>query len=100
MALALAQYENLFYLVRGFLYWHKNGLLNRVQDNLYSYVYSRDGIVPLDRGGSYICLPSESNGPNFLDEPLKGFIVNPADLPWKWVKRLATLGERVNHDSQ
>ena len=31
-------------------------------------------------GGSYICLPSESNGPNLLDEPLKGFIVNPADL--------------------
>ena len=23
----------------------------------------------------------------------------PADLPWKGVKRLATLGERVNHDS-
>ena len=51
-------------------------------------------------GGSYICLPSESNGPNLLDEPLKGFIVNPADLPWKWIKRLATSGERVNHDSQ
>ena len=48
-------------------------------------------------GGSYIYLPSESNGPNLLDEPLKGFIVNPADLPWKWVKRLAALGERVNH---
>ena len=51
-------------------------------------------------GGSYIYLLSESNGPNLLDEPLKGFIVNPADLPWKWVKRLATTGERVNHDSQ
>jgi hypothetical protein len=51
-------------------------------------------------GGLYICLPSESNGPNLLDEPLKDFIVNPADLPWKWVKRLATSGERVNHDSQ
>ena len=34
-----------------------------------------------------------------LDELLKGFIVIPADLPWKWVKRLITLGERVNHDS-
>ena len=33
-------------------------------------------------GGSYICLLSESNGPNLLDESLKGFIVNPADLPW------------------
>ena len=50
--------------------------------------------------GSYICLTSESNGPNLLDEPLKGFIVNPADLPWKWVKRLAISRERVNHDSQ
>ena len=48
--------------------------------------------------GLYIYLPSESNGPNLLDEPLKGFIVNPIDLPWKWVKRLATSGERVNHD--
>jgi len=33
-------------------------------------------------GGLYICLPSESNGPNLLDEPLKGFIVNPAGFPW------------------
>jgi hypothetical protein len=51
-------------------------------------------------GGLYICLPSESNGTNLLDEPLKDFIVNPADLPWKSVKRLATSDERVNHDSQ
>jgi len=36
---------------------------------------------------------------NLLDEPLKGFIVNPAELPWKWVKRLITLGERANHGS-
>jgi len=34
-----------------------------------------------------------------LDELLKGFIVIPADLPWKGVKRLVTSGERVNHDS-
>ena len=33
-------------------------------------------------GGLYICLPSESNGPNLLDKPLKGFIVNHADIPW------------------
>ena len=33
-----------------------------------------------------------------LDEPLKDFIVIPAGLPWKGVKRLATSGERVNHD--
>jgi hypothetical protein len=51
-------------------------------------------------GGLYICLLSESNGPNLLDKRLKDFIVNPADLPWKWVKRLATSGEKVNHDSQ
>ena len=44
--------------------------------------------------------PHMPSGPNLLDEPLKGFIVNRADLPWKWVKRLATSGERVNHDSQ
>jgi len=34
-----------------------------------------------------------------LDELLKGFIVISADLPRKEVKILATLGERVNHDS-
>ena len=39
------------------------------------------------------------SGPNLLDKPLKDFIVIPADLPWKGVKRLATSGERVNHDS-
>ena len=83
MALALAQYEDLFQLVSGYLYWHKNGLTNRVQDNLYSYVYRLRVIVPFDKGGSYIYLPSESNGPNLLDELLKGFIVNPACSPWK-----------------
>jgi len=39
------------------------------------------------------------SGSNLLDEPLKGFIVIPVDLPRKGVKRLATSGERVNHDS-
>jgi len=34
-----------------------------------------------------------------LDELLKGLIVISADLPRKEVKRLATSGERVNHDS-
>ena len=82
MALALAQYEDLFQLVRGYLCWRKNGLLNRVQDNLYSYMYSHDGIVTFDRS-FYICLSSESNGHNLLDEPLKGFIVTPVCLPWK-----------------
>jgi len=41
----------------------------------------------------------KSSGPNLLDEPLKDFIVIPADLPWKGVKILATSDERVNHDS-
>ena len=35
------------------------------------------------KGGLYIYLPSESNGPNLLDDPLKGFIVTPACSPWK-----------------
>jgi len=51
------------------------------------------------KGGSYICLPRNPNGPNLLDEPLKDYIVNPDDLPWLWVKRLITSGERVNHGS-
>ena len=50
--------------------------------------------------GLYIYLLSESNVPNLLDKPLKGFIMNPTDLPWQWVKRLITSSERVNHDSQ
>jgi hypothetical protein len=33
---------------------------------------SREGSVPFERG-SYICLPSESNGPNLLDELLNDF---------------------------
>jgi len=39
------------------------------------------------------------SGPNLLDEPLKDFMVIPTDLSRKGVKRLATLGERVSHDS-
>jgi hypothetical protein len=34
-----------------------------------------------------------------LDELLKGFIVNPVGLPWKWAKRPITSGEWVNYDS-
>ena len=30
IALALAQYEDIFYLVSGYLYWCKNGLMNQV----------------------------------------------------------------------
>jgi hypothetical protein len=36
---------------------------------------------------------------NLLDKPLKYFIVNPVDIPWKWFKKLITSGKRVNHDS-
>jgi hypothetical protein len=35
-----------------------------------------------------------------LDELLKGFIVNPVGLLWKWAKRLFTSDKRVNHDLQ
>jgi hypothetical protein len=44
-------------------------------------------------GGFYICLPSESNGPNLLDELLNGFI-------WSlmfWALQTHAFG---NHDSQ
>ena len=54
MALALAQYEDLFQLVKGYLYWRKNDLPNRVYDNLYSYVYNHDGIMPFDREFLYL----------------------------------------------
>ena len=105
MALALAQYEDLFQLVSGYLYWRKNGLTNQEWLDESGIVRPLSPCLQVAHHcaigkGAYICLPSESNGPNLLDEPLKGFIVNPADLPWKWVKRLATSGERVNHDSQ
>jgi hypothetical protein len=48
---------------------------------------------------SLCLLMGKPSGPNLLDKPLKGFIVNPADLPRLWVKRLISSGERVNHDS-
>ena len=54
MALALARYEDIFQLVSGYLYWRKNGMPNRVYDNLYSYVYSSDGIMSFDRGFLYL----------------------------------------------
>jgi hypothetical protein len=60
--------------------------------------YSREGIVPFERRvHTYTC---EGNiaSTGLLGKPLKGFIVNPADLSRKWVKRLAASCERVNHD--
>jgi hypothetical protein len=38
------------------------------------YEYSRERIMSFEKGGSYICLPSESNGPKLLDELLNNFI--------------------------
>jgi hypothetical protein len=49
--------------------------------------------------GSSCLLIGKPSGLHLLDEPLKDFIVNPTDLPWKWVKRLAASDERVNHGS-
>ena len=40
MALALAQYEDLFQLVSGYLYWRKNGLTNRVQCGLCLEIFT------------------------------------------------------------
>ena len=54
--------------------------------------------MPLE-GGLYNCAPGKPCGPNMLDELLKGFIVIPADLPQKGVKRLATSSKMVNHNS-
>jgi len=51
-------------------------------------------------GGLYIPLPIKNlAATTLLDDPLKDIIVNPADLPWWWIKRLTTSGERVNHGS-
>jgi hypothetical protein len=55
--------------------------------------------MPFGKGGTYTRLPPKPSGPNMLDELFKGFIVNLADLPWKWVKRMAASGKRVNNDS-
>jgi hypothetical protein len=49
--------------------------------------------------GSLCLLMGKPSGLHLLDEPLKGFIVNLADLPWKWIKRLAASSERVSHGS-
>ena len=91
MALALAQHEDLFWPISGYLYWHQNGLKNRIECSLCPHEYRLHVIVPSGRG-LYIYLPSESNGPNLLDEPLKGFIVNPTDLPWKWGQEISYHG--------
>ena len=52
------------------------------------------------KGGSIFTCRENLVATNLLGIPLKGFILNPADLPRKGVKRLATSGERVNHGSR
>jgi hypothetical protein len=49
--------------------------------------------------GSSCLLMGKPSGLHLLDEHLEDFIVNPAGLPWKWLKRLAASGERINHGS-
>ena len=49
MALALAQYEDLFQLVSGYLYWRKNGLTNRVQCGLCPLMYRLRVVMPSER---------------------------------------------------
>ena len=83
MALALAQYEDLFWLVRGYLYGIRMTCRIRYRTTSTLMCIATMELSHLIRG-SYICLPSESNGPNMLDEPLKGFIVTPTCSPWKY----------------
>ena len=75
MALALAQYDDLFKLVSGYLYWRKSGLPNRVCLHMYRLHVN----VPSGRR-LYICLSSESNGTNLLDEHLKRLHSDPSLL--------------------
>ena len=55
--------------------------------------------VPFERGSIFPCWGNLA-ATNLLGKPLKGFIVNPVNLPRKGVKRLDTSDERVNHGSR
>jgi hypothetical protein len=80
MALALVKYEDLSSLLVVFLFGVR--IAWRIGYSAASVLMSIGCVLLCHlEGGLYICLPSESNGPNLLDEPLKDFIVNPADLP-------------------
>ena len=59
MALALAQYEDLFQLVSGYLFWRKNGLPNQVQCGLCPLVYRLRIIVPSGRGALWQNRPNQ-----------------------------------------
>ena len=82
MALALAQYGDLFQLVSGYLY----GVRGVFQVG-YSAACVRQCIgcasLCLSEGELYNRRPQKPSGPNLLDEPLKGFIVTPACSPFK-----------------
>ena len=75
----------------------------RIFSILLVVTFKAQGMFPLLLGSVYRAAmpthatprdgPHTPGGPNLLDA-LKGFIVNPADLPWKWVKRLVTSGEK------
>ena len=80
MAMALAQYEDLFKLVSGYLYWRKNGFPNLVYCDLCPCVYSLRGMCYRE-WEPYICRAQKPSGSNLLDEPLKGFIVYPVCSP-------------------
>ena len=60
----------------------QKGLAESGIGSLYSYVYSREGIVPFEREVPTSACQVNPSCPKLLDKPLKGFIVNPADLPW------------------
>ena len=82
MALVLVMYEDLFYLVRGYLHGAK---VARRLGYSAATVHQCIGcaLLCLSEAEPYICLPRKPSGPNLLDEPLKGFIVYPAYSPWK-----------------
>ena len=64
----------------------------RIFSSLLVVTFEARGMFPLLLGSVYRAAmptlatprdgPHTPGGPNLLDEPLKGFIVNPADLPW------------------
>jgi len=61
-------------------------------------VYRLHVVVLFKRGILHLLAYWKPSGPNLLDEPLEGFIVNPVDVSRKGAKRLATSNGRVNHD--
>ena len=54
MTLALAQYEDLFKLVSGYLYWRKNGFPNLVYCDLCPHEFRLRVNVPSGRGALHV----------------------------------------------